>query len=270
MKRYSDHMNRNNDSFLQASNLYSRIVYLSEKMSAISIHLSESNAAARVSSILKTCIALDKINWEVMNDVVLLMFEVEACNIFPTENEKRIPQHKINEVKELAEDILSDVPLNYVPLNPKPPVSDSPVTENIVLAGTINHLRKVITKNKDIMAIMDCDVVELECEVAVLPRTWETFREKLENHDTDTSLLFICDLHHDSDLPRYILKDIQDIPDPAPLAFEEFAVELFRDENSCPSCEGTGRLQNIHNEGFYKCTACWGTGKKSGEGESND
>ena len=235
MKNNDSQKNHNGDSTpkIEGSNLYERINRLSEKLSIISYHLSESNAAARASSIVKTCISLNAINFDVMNTVVKFIIEADACNIYPTTKETRLSQEFINETKQLADDLLADMPFDFQLVDDdKPPVDpvgtlDQKVgrIEDVIIIGTIRHIRKIITRNMDLMAKIKVLGNALENEVVVFPRTFAKYRDLLENQPVDIQRAFVCYL----DDGQYFLKEIKGVDIPVPSAFEDLVDELFED-----------------------------------------
>lgn len=236
MNEFDSQKDQNSDPTpnLEGSNLYDRITRLSEMLSIISFHLSESNAAARASSIIKTCISLNTINFDVMKTVTNFMIEVDACNIFLTSQEIRMPQSEINTAKELADDILADMPFEFriVDDAPKDSVNSIGVInasmddmEDVIIIGTIASFRRILTRNNELMAIIKIGGTALEAEIVAFPRTFAKYRDLLENQPTNIKRVFTCDLQDG----QYILKEIKDVEVPMPSAFEDLVEDLFSD-----------------------------------------
>lgn len=203
--------------------LLERLSALSEMLKTISHNLVESNSAARAHAIVQTCINLNHINYQVMNDVVQEIIQTDACNIFPTAKETPLPHETIKSAMNLANDILLDLPLDIVLLPEK-------ANEHYEFTGIITNMRKVMTRRMDIMAILTVQRIDTGDVITIVafPRTFDKYRQLLESrHENNHPTVLHCD-QYDEETNQYILSH-PDVP-PAPFGDETQPLPQIEDD----------------------------------------
>ncbi|MEM9954357.1 MAG: hypothetical protein AAF846_22290 [Chloroflexota bacterium] len=208
------------DSSYTDESLYPQMSRLSEMLKEISYNLSESNSAARAHAIVETCITLNTVNYQTMTHVCHELIQVDACNIFPTSKETQVPRETFLEAQNLAEDILHNLPIDVV-LIPQP---EEQTADQYSFIGKVTNIRRVMTKNMDVMAVIHLQPVDSENVITMVafPRTWEKYGGLIETrHDYDFAIIFESS-QYIQDSNEYILShaDIptnDDLPDTRPL-----------------------------------------------------
>src|SRR5690606_27917485 len=138
----------------------------------------------------------------------------------------------------LADEILSDMPVDLRVVNRD--------VEEVLVKGEIRHLRRILTKNMEMMAKIQ---VSNDVEIVAFPRTFAMYRDNLENKPSNITRQFICDYYPDG---KYILKEIQPIQ--APFIFEQAVEELFETFDEEQFQEWQNKLEPLDT----RCAMCEG------------